>query len=80
MYDVSDETSFDNLREFWVKEAKQYAGPNVRMICIGNKSDLAPVTKWDEEERVKEFCDEYGMQWVRASARENVGVELLFMN
>ncbi len=39
VYDVSDETSFTNVRN-WMRQIDQNAAENVNRILIGNKSDV----------------------------------------
>lgn len=41
VYDVSDETSFTNVRN-WMRQIDQNAAENVNRILIGNKSDVDP--------------------------------------
>ena len=41
VYDVSDETSFLNVRN-WMRQIDQNAAENVNRILIGNKSDVDP--------------------------------------
>lgn len=45
MYDVSEESSFSNVRN-WMRQIDQNAAENVNRILIGNKSDV------DASERV----------------------------
>jgi Ras-related protein Rab-8A len=48
VYDVSDETSFVNVRN-WMRQIDQNAAENVNRILIGNKCDV------DASERVRYF-------------------------
>jgi Ras-related protein Rab-8A len=41
VYDVSDENSFINVRN-WMRQIDQNAAENVNRILIGNKSDVEP--------------------------------------
>jgi Ras-related protein Rab-8A len=44
VYDVSDETSFTNVRN-WIRQIEQNAAENVSRILIGNKSDVDPAER-----------------------------------
>ena len=41
VYDVSDESSFANVRN-WMRQIEQNADENVNRILIGNKADIDP--------------------------------------
>jgi len=41
VYDISDESSFSNVRN-WMRQIEQNAAENVNRILIGNKSDVDP--------------------------------------
>ena len=40
VYDVTSESSFEDIDKFWINEVESYAEKNVDLILIGNKSDL----------------------------------------
>ncbi|VDM15441.1 unnamed protein product [Wuchereria bancrofti] len=40
VYDLTDERSFDNLRNYWLKEIRLHAPSNAVLMLIGNKADL----------------------------------------
>ncbi|VDK76285.1 unnamed protein product [Litomosoides sigmodontis] len=40
VYDLTDERSFDNLRNYWLKEIRVHAPSNAVLMLIGNKADL----------------------------------------
>ena len=54
VYDVSDETSFVNVRN-WMRQIDQNAAENVNRVLIGNKCDVDP------SERVS-CCDSYALE------------------
>lgn len=41
VYDVSDETTFANVRN-WMRQIEQNAAENVNRVLIGNKCDVDP--------------------------------------
>lgn len=40
VYDVTDRTSFDNLKKFWLPKIANSADANIELALIGNKTDL----------------------------------------
>lgn len=76
MYDVADQTSFQNIRQ-WLQEIERYAGDNVGRIIVGNKCDLAQRNVTTAQ--AKEFADGLGLPHVETSAKENTRVEEAFV-
>ncbi|XVF00493.1 hypothetical protein REPUB_Repub04eG0005700 [Reevesia pubescens] len=77
VYDVTNETSFDNIRKR-IRKIYDYASENAQIILIGNKADL------DESERVvprlrgQTLAGEYGIKFFETSSKSNLGVEEVF--
>ena len=40
VYDVTDKESFDNLRNYWLKELEDKAPESIQLAIVGNKSEL----------------------------------------
>ena len=40
VYDRSQKISFNELKNFWIEEVKNFKEPGCEMVLIGNKSDL----------------------------------------
>lgn len=72
MFDFSRKESYDNLNH-WYKELKQLADPNVRIVLVGNKSDLHE--KEVEISAPKKWATEKGIQFFEASAKKLKNVE-----
>jgi small GTP-binding protein len=45
VYDITRRPTFEEVKEKWIKDFKQYALPTARFILIGNKVDLEPNRK-----------------------------------
>lgn len=72
VYDVTDETSFQNIRN-WIRNIEQHAADNVDKILVGNKCDMIH-EKQVETKRGQELADDYGIQYFETSAKSNVNV------
>ncbi|KAK2424915.1 ras-related protein RABE1c [Trifolium repens] len=78
VYDVTDESSFNNIRN-WIRSIEQNSSDNiVNKILVGNKADI------DESKRVVPFtkgqalANEYGIKFFETSAKTNRNVEEAF--
>ena len=58
VYDVTDEQSFQNIRN-WIRNIEQHAADNVDKILIGNKCDMMS-EKLVETARGQALAEEYG--------------------
>ena len=78
VYDVTDEESFSNIRNVWMREVDRYGTDGVTTLLVGNKSDLVRqkvVTFTDG----KEFANTYGMHFLEASAKTATNVDQAFL-
>eukprot|EP00518_Triparma_eleuthera_P015926 CAMPEP_0197571302 /NCGR_PEP_ID=MMETSP1320-20131121/41885_1 /TAXON_ID=91990 /ORGANISM="Bolidomonas sp., Strain RCC2347" /LENGTH=313 /DNA_ID=CAMNT_0043133791 /DNA_START=562 /DNA_END=1503 /DNA_ORIENTATION=- len=76
-YDVSRSATFENL-ETWLKEVDSYS-PNkdsIVKVVVGNKSDLGSGQVSDEE--AEAWAKERGMIFLKASAKDDAGVQDCF--
>ena len=76
MYDVTDETSFANIRN-WMRNIEQHATDNVNKMLIGNKCDMVDKKKVDSS-RASALADEYEIKFLETSAKNNINVEQAF--
>ena len=75
MYDVTDENSFNNIRN-WITQIENYLEYGVCIILVGNKSD-----KLDEiitEKEGKTLADEFNMSFFESSAKNTDNVDEVF--
>ena len=75
-YDITDRHSFINL-DMWLKEIKNLASDNVRVIVCGTKLDLAHKRQVSIEEG-KTFADKHGFNYYETSAKQNKNIDELF--
>ena len=72
VYDLTDENSFKELKEFWYSQVKDL---NLVLYVVANKCDLGEKKVKDEEG--KGFADSIGAGFTTVSAKENVGIQEL---
>ncbi|EKD00710.1 GTPase [Trichosporon asahii var. asahii CBS 8904] len=79
VYDITQppETSFDKAKA-WVRELQRQADPNIVIMLVGNKLDLASQRKTPRE-LGQQFAQEEGLLFCEASAKSGEGVESMFM-
>lgn len=65
--------TFNHLAS-WLEDARQHANPNMTIILVGNKSDLAHRRAVSKEEG-EQFAKENGLLFMEASARTAQNVE-----
>jgi GTPase SAR1 family protein len=46
VFDLTSKKSFDDIARYWLKEVRNFGDPDIVMLLIGNKLDLA-----DEQNR-----------------------------
>eukprot|EP00250_Pteridium_aquilinum_P012717 c20895_g1_i1 orf=534-1181(-) len=78
VYDVTDETSFQNIRN-WIKNIEQNAADNVNKILVGNKADMDGSRRAVATARGQALADEFGIRFFETSARTSLNVENVFL-
>jgi len=76
VYDVTDEKSFSNIRN-WIRNIEQHATDSVNRMLIGNKCDV-PEKKIDTE-KGRALADEYQIKFLETSAKTSQNVEEAFI-
>lgn len=71
-YDITDRTSFDNIRG-WFIEIEKYASENVNKIIVGNKCDLEEKRAVSTEEG-QELANSLGVKFLETSAKNSSNV------
>ncbi|XP_057947886.1 ras-related protein RABB1b isoform X2 [Malania oleifera] len=73
VYDITRRETFNHLAS-WLEDARQHANPNMTIMLIGNKCDLAHRRAVSKEEG-EQFAKENGLLFLEASARTAQNVE-----
>ena len=69
VYDISDNRSFDNINS-WLNEIKFYAEEKIKIILLGNKSDLKTLDSVPKK-KAEEFAKKNDLFFLEVSAKEN---------
>lgn len=78
IYDVTDERSFNNIRN-WIRTVDQFASEGVNKILIGNKCDDVE-GRVVERERGAALAKEYGLKFMETSAKNKINVDEAFIS
>lgn len=76
VYDITDRNSFESIN-YWMKNLKDNADSNIKVILIGNKFDLADKRAVSKEEG-DNLAESYGLKFMEASAKSRHNVNDLF--
>ncbi|XP_006653946.1 ras-related protein RABA2a-like [Oryza brachyantha] len=76
VYDVSKPTTFDNISR-WLKELRDHADANIRIMLVGNKTDLKHLRAVATDDAHK-FAEAEGLSYIETSALEATNVEEAF--
>ncbi|PRQ54070.1 putative small monomeric GTPase [Rosa chinensis] len=77
VYDITRRETFNHLAS-WLEDARQHANPNMTIMLVGNKCDLAHRRAVSKEEG-EQFAKENGLLFLEASARTAQNVEEAFI-
>ncbi|XP_074031703.1 ras-related protein Rab-37 isoform X3 [Leptinotarsa decemlineata] len=77
LYDVTNKTSFDNIRA-WLGEIREYAQDDVVIMLLGNKADCGHdrTVRREDGERL---AREYNVAFMETSAKSGQNVDLAFV-
>ena len=73
VYDITDEYSFDEIKDYFNDRIKELCKENIQVILLGNKTDLEDKRKIPSEEGAK-FCLENGYIFMETSCLKNTNV------
>ncbi|KAI0137356.1 P-loop containing nucleoside triphosphate hydrolase protein [Xylariales sp. AK1849] len=84
VFDISRKATFLHVTD-WLNDLRQIAEPDIVVILVGNKADLASASGENNKREVtKEEAEEWArkngvLQYVETSAKSGEGVEIAFM-
>ena len=79
VYDVTNESSFKAIQEYWHQQVKDCAPKNIVLGLAGNKCDLFEKEVINEEQ-AKSLASEMNAIFEQTSAAKNIGIDQLFHN
>eukprot|EP01017_Pseudomicrothorax_dubius_P009510 TRINITY_DN1323_c0_g1_i4.p1 TRINITY_DN1323_c0_g1~~TRINITY_DN1323_c0_g1_i4.p1 ORF type:complete len:253 (+),score=44.26 TRINITY_DN1323_c0_g1_i4:74-760(+) len=78
VYDVTNQSSFDDIEKYWINEVESFGEKDVELILIGNKNDLSS-DKIVPTELAEEYAKARKMMFFEASAKTAEHVNLAFL-
>ena len=76
IYDITQKKTFNNIKN-WYNDIKDSINiSKVALIVVGNKSDLPNVEV--NKEISEKFCEQYNLQLIETSCKENINIEETF--
>uniref|UniRef100_A0AAQ4R9M1 small monomeric GTPase n=1 Tax=Gasterosteus aculeatus aculeatus TaxID=481459 RepID=A0AAQ4R9M1_GASAC len=73
VYDITNEKSFDNIRN-WIRNIQEHASSDVERMILGNKCDMKD-RRQVSKERGEKLAIDYGIKFLETSAKSSINVE-----
>ena len=77
IYDITDKSSFNELKNVWYDEIKKAGEKNIVLAVVGNKSDLY-LNEQVNEDDARKWADEIGAIFGLVSAKKGDCINILF--
>jgi len=78
VYDITNEKSFDNIRN-WIRNIEEHAAADVEKMILGNKCDMNDKRQVSQE-RGQALAVEYSVKFMETSAKTSLNVEEAFIS
>ena len=78
VYDVTDEYSFFNIRQ-WMKDISENASDSISRVIVGNKCDMIS-DRCVSAEKGKALAKDYGVAFYETSAKNDINVQEVFVD
>ena len=79
VYDITDESSFKEMKEYWYEQIKLYAQKDIVIAIVANKNDLYEECQVSDDQG-RQFANEIGAIFASTSAKNANGINALFDN
>ena len=77
VYDISNVDTFKNVK-MWITECERYAATNVKIIIVGNKSDISENNRQVQYSTGLDFANCYGYKFLETSAKTGNTIDKTF--
>ncbi|KAL7722288.1 Rab family GTPase [Entamoeba marina] len=77
VYDITNRDSFDYLQD-WIDDVSMYCPQGVKIVLVGNKTDLENTSRAVTTAEGQQFADDGGYAFFETSAKLNIKVEDAF--
>ncbi|KAI6201049.1 hypothetical protein M3Y96_00800000 [Aphelenchoides besseyi] len=77
VYDLTNERSFENLENYWLREVRNHAPQNAVLFLVGNKADLEADRKVAFD-RAEKLAKQIGVSLYEVSAKTGINIEEAF--
>ncbi|KAL3112726.1 hypothetical protein niasHT_019700 [Heterodera trifolii] len=78
VYDLTNEKSFQNLENYWLRQVKEHAPQNAVLLMVGNKADLDAERKVDFD-RAENLAKKIGVSIYEVSAKTGINCDDAFV-
>uniref|UniRef100_A0A914H1Q9 Palmitoyltransferase n=1 Tax=Globodera rostochiensis TaxID=31243 RepID=A0A914H1Q9_GLORO len=78
VYDLTNEKSFENLENYWLRQVKEHAPQNAVLLMVGNKADLESERKVDFD-RAENLAKKIGVSIYEVSAKTGINCDEAFV-
>ncbi len=79
VYDITSKETFENMKKFWYEQLQEFGSKKIILGIAGNKCDMYEREEVNEND-AKEFAESKGAFFEITSAKNNTGINELFMN
>lgn len=76
IFDITDRIAFENLTD-WLKDIRKERGNDIRILIVGNKTDLEESRVISKEEGLR-FAKAHGAKYIETSAKNKRNVRRAF--
>ena len=79
VYDITQKDSFENMKSYWFQQLQEFGSKNIILGVAGNKCDMYEKEEVNEND-AKQFAESIGAFFQITSAKNNTGIQDLFMD
>ena len=77
VYDITKKSTFDEVKNYWIKQLKESAPEDIIISIAANKADLLEQEQVNEDE-ARQFAKDNGALFFSTSAKNSLGIDDMF--